>query len=353
MEKRTVKGIVYAAAATFAVFFAFKYIISLFLPFIIAFLIAAILNCPIRILTARLRLSRKVVTAILVVALSGMLGFILFLLFSRLGSEIKELFAALSEQSDEYINLFFGFLEKLSNRLPLSNAFGADLSEAVKEAVKGMLSTFTAKIPSVIANMIATLPHILLFSVILILASYYFSANFDLVGKKMLSLLPQGAKEALSRFGERLARSGLKYLKCCFFMLIITYFELLVGFLMLNIPYAFSLSLLVAAVDMLPILGVGTVLVPWAFWCRLTGDTFTAVGLLIIFAAVTVIRRFIEPRVIGAGIGLSPITTLIAMYLGFRLYGLTGLFLSPLVAILILHALPLETAERLGFTGGE
>jgi predicted PurR-regulated permease PerM len=87
---------------------------------------------------------------------------------------------------------------------------------------------------------------------------------------------------------------------------------------------------------------------PWAIWCYFTGDTYTAAGLIIIFAVVTVARRFIEPKVIGEGIGLSPITTLAAMYIGFQLFGLTGLFFSPIAAILILHALPSELSKRLG-----
>ena len=215
-----------------------------------------------------------------------------------------------------------------------------------------MLTSLTSKLPGIIADVIAMIPHILLFTVIIILASYYFCADFDKIKETLLSFLPEGVQNALKRFKKRLADTGIKYLKACAVMLIITYFELLVGFLMLGIPYAFSLSLLVAAVDMLPIFGVGTVLVPWAIWCKLTGDTYTAVGLLIIFATVTVIRRFVEPKVISNGIGLSPLTTLFAMYVGFRLFGLTGLFFSPLAAILILHALPENIAKKLGFTGG-
>jgi sporulation integral membrane protein YtvI len=288
---------------------------------------------------------------LLVAAIGAVLAFTVFLTVSRLISEIEGLIATLSKNSDRYVKAFFDLIDGISSKLPFTKALGADLTEAVSEAVRSMLSAFTAKIPGFIARVIATVPHILLFTVILILASYYFCADFEKIGENILSLLPCGAREALSRFGARLADTGIKYLRACLFMLIITFSQLLVGFLMLKIPYAFSLSLLVAAVDMLPILGVGTVLVPWAIWCKLTGDTYTAVGLIIIFAVVTVVRRFAEPRVIGGGIGLSPITTLVAMYIGFRLFGLTGLFFSPLVAILILHALSPQLAKKLGFTG--
>ena len=351
--KRELRLVIYAALGCVAVFIFFRYIVSLFLPFFIALGIAFLLNRPIKVLARRTRLPRRAVSAALVIAVTILLGFIIFLLINRLVGEIEDLLASLSENSDRYVSAIFGFIDSVTAKIPFIDAIGADLTETVSEVIRGMLSALTAKLPSFIADVIAMLPHILLFAVIIILASYYFCADFEKIKENIFSFLPEGARNAVEKFKERLADTGIKYMKACAIMLIINYIELLVGFLILGIPYAFSLSLTVAAVDMLPIFGVGTVLIPWAIWCKLSGDTFTAVGLIIIFATVTVIRRFIEPKVISSGIGLSPVTTLLSMYLGFRLFGLTGLFFSPLAAILILHALPEELARRLGFSGGK
>ncbi|MBR2473595.1 MAG: sporulation integral membrane protein YtvI [Clostridia bacterium] len=354
MERReTIKKTVIYALVLIGIAIFFKFFASLFLPFIIALGIAFILNYPIKLLHRRTGLSKRILSALTVSAVTFLLGFLVFLLINRLINELRSFIVSVSENADRYISDFFKLIDKITERIPFIDAVGADLSETVTDVVKGMLTAVTSRLPGIIANIIAMLPHILLFTVIIILASYYFCADFDKIKENILSVLPEGARNALSRFKKRLTDTGLKYLRACAVMLIITYFELLVGFLMLGIPYAFSLSLLVAAVDMLPIFGVGTVLVPWAIWCKLSGDTYTAIGLLIIFATVTVIRRFIEPKVISTGIGLSPITTLFAMYVGFRLFGLTGLFFSPLAAILILHALPEELAKKLGFSGGK
>ncbi len=354
MEKHSIlKRFAVWLGIALAVFIFFKYIFSLLLPFIIALGIAFVLNYPIQLLKKRTKLSSRVLSGILVTAVIFLLGFIIFLIVNRLITEIKEIVISLTENSDKYISDFFGLIDKITEKIPFIDAIGADLTETVSEVVRSMLTEATSHLPRIVARVISMLPHILLFAVIIILASYYFSADYEGIKGHLLSFLPQGARDALRSFKHRLTDTGIKYLKACFIILIITYFEVLVGLLMLGIPYAFTVSLIVAAVDMLPIFGVGTVLVPWAIWCQLSGNTYTAIGLIIIFAVVTVIRRFIEPKIIGSGIGLSPITTLLAMYIGFRLFGLTGLLFSPLAAVLILHALPENIASRLGFNRGD
>lgn len=346
----TAKNILLCLAAAIGVFLFFKYILSLFLPFILAFVIAFFLNYPIKLLHKRTHIPKGILSAFLITLLTALLGFCIFLLVNRIVSELGDLLKSLGENAGRYVSEFFTLLDSFAEKLPFINAIGADLSETVTEVVKDMLTTITSKIPPIIADIIAMLPHILLFTVVIILSSYYFCADFENIKQWLFSLLPTSVGNSLLNLKRRITNTGLKYLKACAVMLVITYFELMVGFLMIDIPYAFSLSLLVAAVDMLPIFGVGTVLVPWAIWCKLTGDTYTAVGLIIIFATVTVVRRFIEPKIISTEIGLSPLTTLLAMYIGFRLFGLTGLFFSPLVAILVLHALPENISSKLGFT---
>ena len=347
------KKLLIAAAVIIGIWIFFRYLVSLFLPFIIALIIAFILKHPINLLNSRLGVNKKILSAVFLTVIIAFFSFVTFLAVNRILIEIKGLLTSVSANSDEYIDKIFSYIDGIAEKLPFIEAIGADLSEAVSEVVNSMVTEITSQIPKMIAALISMLPHILIFTVVIILSVYYFSADFDAIIKRMMELLPDKAVRGLQTFKSRLTNTGIAYLKACLIMLIITYFELLVGFLMLGVPYAFTFSMLVALVDMLPIFGVGTVLVPFAIWCKITGDTYMAVGIIIIFAVVTVVRRFIEPKIIGQRIGLSPIATLVAMYLGFRLFGLTGLFFSPLIAILILHALPCKISEKLGMCDGE
>jgi predicted PurR-regulated permease PerM len=114
-----------------------------------------------------------------------------------------------------------------------------------------------------------------------------------------------------------------------------TFAQLLIGFLILRIPYALTLAALIALIDILPVLGVGTVLVPWAILLLVRGDTYTGVGLLLMFGIIWIIRQISEPRIVGHSVGLSPLVTLIVMYAGYHFMGFGGLFVFPLVMILL------------------
>ena len=333
----------------FSFFLFFKFVLRLILPFLIAFLFAALFYKPVKILHERTGVKKKILGAGVVLTAVFCVGFIIFLTVSRLINEVEQFAASVSANAERYVGDFFAFVDRVAEKIPFIEAMGGSLSETVASSVKGMISGWAARLPEFIAYIIGMLPEILLFTVILIMASYYFCTDYEDITERFFSFLPEKAGEFLLTVKQRLTDTGISYLKACLVLMLITYVELLIGFLMLDVRYAFTLALIVAAVDMLPILGVGTALIPWALWAWFSGDTYTAIGLLIINVTVTVVRRFIEPRVISSGIGLSPLTTLFSMYVGFRIFGLTGLFFSPVVAIIVLLFLPENISERLGF----
>ena len=349
MEKDAVfKNIGIGVIAVIGGYLFLRFVLPLILPFLIAFIIAYMLQPAVRLLSERTGVKKRVISAILVILAVLLCGYTVFLIAGRLVNEVERFAYAISENSGRYVAQFFDVIDALAAKLPFIDAVGADLSDAVSNAVSAMVTEAASRLPGFIANIIGMLPSILLFTVILIMASYYFCADLENGINEIKSFMSPKAVSAVSKFRSRLTDSGLSYLRSCLVLLVITFAELLVGFLMLNIPYAFMLAFIIAAVDMLPILGAGTALIPWAVWLWITGDTYTAIGLIIINLTITVVRRFIEPRIIGSGIGLSPLTTLFAMYIGFKLFGLTGLFFSPLVAVMIVHMLPEGISERLG-----
>lgn len=348
MNERLKKGAA-ALAVILAFFLFFKLLLRLILPFVIAFLFAFVFSKPIKILHERTGIKKKLLGAGFVLAAVAAVGFAVFFIVSRLINELERFALSVSENAEKYVGRVFAFLDSLAEKIPFIETMEGNLSKAVSDAVGKAVSDLASKIPEFIAYLIGILPEILLFTVILIMASYYFCTDYERITGELFSLLPDKAVRFTKEIKRKLTDTGISYLKACLVLMLVTYAELLVGFLMLGIQYAFTLALIVAAVDMLPILGVGTVLLPWAAFAWLSGDSYIAVGLLIIFVTVTVVRRFAEPRVISSGIGLSPLTTLFAMYVGFRLFGFTGLFFSPLAAIMILLFLPENVSSHLGF----
>lgn len=114
-------------------------------------------------------------------------------------------------------------------------------------------------------------------------------------------------------------------------IMFITFVELSVGLTVLQAPNSILLAALIAVVDILPVLGTGTVLIPWSLISLITGDTFLGIGLIILYVVILIVRNIIEPKFIGKRIGLKPLVTLVSMYLGMKLAGVAGMFIFPLV----------------------
>ena len=126
-------------------------------------------------------------------------------------------------------------------------------------------------------------------------------------------------------------RAAAGYVKAYAMLWLITFSVLFLGFIILGVEYATTLAIVIALLDMLPVIGTGTVLIPWGIVCIAGGGYRRGIGILVLFACVTVIREIAEAKVIGRCIGMHPLLTLAAMYAGYRLLGVAGILLLPLV----------------------
>lgn len=115
---------------------------------------------------------------------------------------------------------------------------------------------------------------------------------------------------------------------------------LLAGLLFLRIPYAVLWAFGICLVDAFPVLGTGTVLLPWALILRLQGDNARAIGLVGIYGIISLTRSVLEPKLVGRQLGLDPLVTLLALYAGYKLWGLAGMILAPLLAVTVVQLLP-------------
>ncbi len=133
---------------------------------------------------------------------------------------------------------------------------------------------------------------------------------------------------------ELFVKNILKMLRGYLLLMFLTFCELALGLSILRVEHSVAVALLIAIVDILPILGTGTVLIPWAIFCFATGNIVLGIGLAVMYAIITVIRNFAEPKVIGMQVGLPPVVTLFAMYVGLQFFGLLGVFAFPVLLII-------------------
>ncbi|MBR5012195.1 MAG: AI-2E family transporter, partial [Clostridia bacterium] len=179
------------------------------------------------------------------------------------------------------------------------------------------------------------LPDGIFFVIITGIASFYINADFENINRRITSKLPRPIAVWLENTRARIKDAWKSWLKACIWLMAVTFAELFCGFLILGIDYSFTIALLCAAADLLPIIGTGTILIPWSAVLLIEGSYYKGIGLLIIWGVTALVRQILEPRIVGTSIGLDPLITLAAIYAGWKLAGIWGSICAPLLAVLL------------------
>lgn len=320
------------------------------MPFLLAWLTALMIRPAAAFISRRTRIPLRITSVIMMLLVLGAIGILIFAISSRLLYELRSLINRLSSDMnsvEDYIGGIINFFDGITEKIPLFRKLSeseqlGEIWVRVNEIASGMIedaiSRISALLPAVIAFLLRSLPDALFFIIISIIAAFYFALDLQKVNKAVLDALPPKLAKGVQRVKQSLSGTMLKYLRAYLLLMIITFVQLLVGFLILGIDYAFILALIIATVDILPVLGIGTILIPWGIILMISGNYYVGFGLLIVFAIITVIRQFAEPKIVGGSLGLHPIITLIAIYAGFKLFGLFGMIAGPAVALIIKSA---------------
>ena len=340
-------GVICIGAGALALWLFFRYALGIALPFLLAWLLSRPIKPLASTLSRRTRLPRGLWAAALVVLSVG--GFVMLVISGvRRGiRELSSLVSGLSSDTDGLVSAIRGVLDKarsLSSRIPFLRhfedtpgyeAFCARLDGLVEEGAGRLVSAVTAKLPDAAVAVAEGVPAFLVFVTVMLLACYYFSADDGRVGRGLAAAIcrvtPESLRDRLPPWGRRLRRIGRQYLRACLLLGLMTFLQAFIGLALLRVPYAFVLAVLIAVVDVLPLLGTGIVLIPWAVVSLLLGEVKLGIGLLILYALTSVVRQVLEPKLIGEGLGLHPLLSLAAMYTGLRLFGVWGMILAPLV----------------------
>ncbi len=336
-----------ASIALVAVFLVGKYIANALLPFFIALTIALLLRPAIDFLSSKTKLSKKLCAVFLLILLFLLLGTALTLGINRLIAELYRLVDRLSGKSErigEMLSSLFSRVGNISSRIPIIKdivalegleTLGQKIDETLRNLAGELVGTLTTKIPGIVSNFAAALPSFFLFFIVTVIATVYLVLDFDAVIGAIKSVLPNTILCRLSDVKVNTKQFLGKYFRAYLLILFLTFCELFVGFTILRVDYAFLLAFLIALVDILPIFGVGTVLLPWSIILFFGKNFYLGFGLLILWCAVTVVRQIIEPRIVGGTFGIHPMLTLLGMYIGFRLFGIAGMLLSPAAIVLL------------------
>jgi sporulation integral membrane protein YtvI len=320
-----------------AIYICARYVLAAVLPFLFAWGIAFAVRPVARLISGRIKVSERGLRAVISVAvLLSLVSLTVFLIF-RIGAEIISLFSGLKD--NEAIMRVLRAVLNPSFSLGGSGDAASELEERLAAALSGVISSMLSGVSSFLTGFVSRIPGVLVFIVTLIISVVYFSVDLERINASVKSMLPSKMRTKVVKFKERSLDAALKYLRSYLLLMLITFVIILSGLLLLGQRYALLLAALIALLDILPVIGVGTVLVPWSAWGFISGDAHLGAGLAVLFLANELVRRFIEPRILGKSLGIHPLLTLVLIYACYSLLGIFGLLLMPVIAVVINAAL--------------
>ena len=339
-KKFIINTIFYAMVGIIAICFC-KYILPVILPFMIAFLVSALVQIPIRKIKITTDWKRKV----FVVFLCGCFYFVFFLLMAAFGVKLLEgvekFVISIPNIYDESIA---PILDEISGHLEIAAASMDDsVSQKIEDTFLEISQNLGKYVSDLSVNMVKWIsggvkgiPGFIVKTVITIVSSFFMAVDFDKITAFFQRLIPPDRKEMVGKGTDYIKNIVFVYIKSYSLLFFLTFLELSMGFFILRIPYGIGIALLIAVFDILPVLGTGGILLPWAVVLFVMGNKTLAVGILILYIIITVIRNIVEPRIVGKQIGLHPLVTLIAMFLGLKIFGIIGMIILPVsLAVLI------------------
>ncbi|XDY99432.1 sporulation integral membrane protein YtvI [Bacillus manliponensis] len=323
------------------------YTAGLLYPFIIAFALAYCINPVVNFLDQKLRFPRALAVFISLVLVFGIIvGFATYLVKEVISATayllqiVTEKFPAMIEYTEQFalnhiVPLYedliskFNHLGESQQTTITSNIqnLGSDATEQMKELLTAIISGLT--------DFISALPKTLTVLVFILLATFFISFDWHRLAQKLTNMLPKRVHGYGKTIFIDLRRALLGFAKAQLTLVSMTTLIVLIGLLILRVPYAITIAIITGFVDLLPYLGTGAVFVPWIIYVFITGDTAFALGLLILYVVVIIQRQLMEPKVLSSNIGLDPLATLIALFVGFKLYGFLGLIIGPVTLVLL------------------
>lgn len=268
-----------------------------------------------------------------------LLSVLLWLVFRALfaeGQQLAKKLPQLLEELSPSLELLYHKLLSLTQRLP--EALSGPASQWVQRLFAGgsvLLGSLSEWLLSGAAGLLSRIPSLILFILTTLLSAYFFAADPQAISCFLRKHIPQSWHTKGTALLHRLKLTLGGYAKSQLYLSAVTFGLCALGLLLLGYPKAFLLAIPISLIDALPVFGTGVVLIPWGIVSFLRGDTQGGIGLLLLYAVVSITRTVLEPRFLGKQIGLHPLLTLLSLYGGFQLFGILGMILLPIGVMLI------------------
>ncbi|MCL2739766.1 MAG: sporulation integral membrane protein YtvI [Oscillospiraceae bacterium] len=332
-------GIIYVAY--YALMHWAPYVISLLLPFLMAIFVALITSPLERFFEKKCKIPRTVASVIAwFIALLIFSTVVGFLIYKLIGIIIS--FAENSAFYTEKIADTAAYWQSLFNTW--RGSLPDDIIQNVDAAIISLTGTatswvtgFAGNILNSVTNWVTAVPIFFITLVVYILASFFMCKDFSLVKRSVAIQFSIKTRERITQIKDSGVKALGRYFRGLSIMILIVYCVLTTGLLILGVNKAWLVAIFIAMMDVFPIVGAGLVLVPWGiFTILITGNWFVGLGLIILSMVNATIRQLIEPKVMSNALGLHPLVTLLAAFIGLKTFGFLGAITFPIFVLVIL-----------------
>lgn len=322
-------------------------LVPLLYPFLIAWLIALMLNPVVEWMSEQFRMPRWLsVTICLTLFITSMLT-VAAAVVTRVVREVYNLSISMDHflrlWREFFIQLFENdkvrtFLETLGSLYKdnpnLQGSINSNLSSTA-EKITTVITNFITSFLDAIVRLLSSLPNVASISIIILLSAFFISKDWSRWMGIPARAMPASINQSMRTIWGDLKQALFGYLRAQLFLISITMFIIITGLIVLRVDYAITIGLLVGIIDLLPYLGVGAVMIPWIVYCFAVDQGSLGIGLLIVYAIVLLTRQIMEPKVLASTVGLDPLLMLIAMFVGMQLFGFLGLIVGPVSLVLL------------------
>jgi sporulation integral membrane protein YtvI len=321
-------------------YIALKYAIPLLGPFVIAFLIASMLQKPICFIQKKRKFNKRICSVAAVALFFFMIGGLISIAGVEAISGVQKLIQLLPNfytQSLEPLVLeIFDKLEQGALRMDVQlYIFLANMEEQFLQYAGELASKLSMSLVSAVSGLAASIPAIFIKLVILIISTFFIAMDYDKLMGFCMNQLSEGARKLTIEIKTYVVGTLWVCIRSYALIMSITFVELSIGLSLIGIKNAVLIAACISIFDVLPVLGTGGIMIPWTVTAAVLGDFRLSISLLLVYVVITVIRNILEPKIVGGQLGLHPVVTLSSMFAGVQLLGVIGLFGFPIFLSLL------------------
>ncbi len=334
-----IKKIIFIILITILIILVFKLTIF-YIPFLVAYIISVIVDPVIKWLNKKTSISRKICSVIVLFSIFAIIATTLIFVGIKFIQEATNLLSGLNTYLEKTVNFVLNITSKVKfDDLSISSEV-IDLFQNTTTEYLNMFMNYIKEILTKIIDYVTAIPNMFINVVITILATYFITSDKFYILDRMEHHLSKKMVGKMIKHIEAITSSLGSYIKAEIILSVITFIIVLIGLnifclIGMKIEYPILMALFIGFVDVLPILGAGSIMVPWSVILILNNNYPIAFAVLGLFIFTVIVKQLIEPKLVSKHISIHPIFTLISMYTGFKLIGIIGLIIGPIILIIL------------------